>query len=113
MNNIVDTITKAVAKFYNAIPGDIKIIIFPALFTLVISYLTLATDFLKNLLINATPEQIPLITFAIVVIVGIIGYIQKKIANQGERVLVQEGDKATVAKIENKIEENKELLKNK
>lgn len=110
MNGLLESISKFIAKLYNLVPGDLKIILYPALLTMVVAYLGLAADDLREIMLTAGRYQIPALVFVLTLIGGVIGYLVKKGANQGEKKLVESGDASTINKLETKVEEAQKVL---
>lgn len=104
MKNFLDEITKLISKLYALIPGDVKIMVYAPLFTMLSAYLLLVVGDLKDLLATADRYQVPAIVFAITLLGSIGAYIFKKAANHGEVKLVVEGDVKTLDTLQTKID---------
>lgn len=113
MKGFLESVSKFVAKIYNLVPGDIKIILYPALLTMAVAYLALAGDDIRQIMLTAGRYEVPALVFVLTLIGGVIGYLIKKGANQGEKVLVAQGDTSTINKLENKVVEAEKVLEKK
>lgn len=111
---IIHSMTNAIAKFisglYELIPGDLKIIVYPAFLTMLVSYLALAADDLREILLTASRYQIPLVVFTLTLVGGLIGYLLKKGAKQADVVLVENEDATTIQRLNNKVQDTKKIL---
>lgn len=113
MKKFVDSIAAFVSRVYNLVPGDLKIIFYPAFLTMIVSYLLLVSEDIKEIMLSAGRYQLPALVFSLAILGGIAGYLIKKGANQGEKVLVKEGDEKTIDKLETQVKKTEKVLTSK
>lgn len=111
MNQIKDfftNIAKAIAKFYNSLPSQLKIAIMVSTSILFATWLSALVGYLQSLTgLNAFTG--PLVQWVISILTVVINLLQQYAVQKGTEALAKEGDAPTIAMLQTKAAANQAL----
>lgn len=108
---IFDGLTKFVAKLYNSLHPKIKIALMVFTSFIASGFVNLLIRDLTDYGTGLTNDYLKLIIDALLPLLTVVFNVLQQInVEQGTKLLVEEGDKKTIAKLHTKLEDTKKLL---